>query len=257
MHSHSATGRVRTRLLTPHRGNGRLFLPLLLTYMSSLDEDVLMFDDFDFDIEDGLDADLVDDLTAVAVYREEAAVGPKPEQSCEALQEDQSADAVGSSLDESGEDNDEGTSFLAYSQTIGGIKVYEGDVKVAVNRNGEVLSVREGFLVNGQTVNLKSAMKEAKAVAKAFEYAGRTIAPSLAPVRLREAQSESSTFANPLSPNLSDVTSELNVVRVGDSLAYVEDVSWDDDGYWEVEYRSADGAETEVKLDPMTGEPRG
>ena len=39
-------------------------------------------------------------------------------------------------------------------------------------------------------------------------------------------------------------------------LAYIEEVSWDDDGYWEVEYRGTDGAEVKVKLDSMTGEPR-
>jgi Zn-dependent metalloprotease len=115
------------------------------------------------------------------------------------------------------EDDDQGISFLEYSQTIGGIKVYDGDVKVAVNRSGEILSVREGFLINGQTVNLRSSLKEAKALAKAFEYAGRTVAPSFAATRTRNSQDESSTFANPLSPNLEEVISELNVVRVGDS----------------------------------------
>ncbi|WP_134725671.1 PepSY domain-containing protein [Paracoccus luteus] len=44
--------------------------------------------------------------------------------------------------------------------------------------------------------------------------------------------------------------------RVGDQLAYIDEADWDDDGYWEVEYRGADGAEVKVKLDAMTGEPR-
>lgn len=115
------------------------------------------------------------------------------------------------------EDNDAGTSFLDYSQTVGGYKVFEGNVKVVVNRNGEVLSVREGFLVNGQTANLKPTLKEAKGIAKAFEYAGRTVDASFAETRGRAAKDESASFANPLSPNLEDVLSELNVVRVGDS----------------------------------------
>lgn len=55
---------------------------------------------------------------------------------------------------------------------------------------------------------------------------------------------------------LSDVLAALED-REGDDLAYIEDVDWDDDGYWEVEYRGPDGSETEVKLDPMTGEPQG
>lgn len=44
--------------------------------------------------------------------------------------------------------------------------------------------------------------------------------------------------------------------RVGDGLAYIDEVDWDDDGYWEVEYKGTDGSSTEVKLDPATGEPR-
>jgi Zn-dependent metalloprotease len=115
------------------------------------------------------------------------------------------------------EDNDEGTSFLDYSQTVGGIKVFEGNVKVAVNRDGEVLSVREGFLINGQTVNLKSSLKEARALARAFEYAGRTVTPSFFVTRVRDSIGESSSYTNPLSPSLEEVVSELNVVRVGDS----------------------------------------
>jgi hypothetical protein len=127
------------------------------------------------------------------------------------------SDAAVTELKLNKEDNDEGTSFLDYSQTIGGIKVFEGNVKVAVNRNGEVLSVREGFLVNGQTVNLKPSLKEGKALIKAFEYAGRAVAPSFVATRTRDMRDESSTFANPLSPSLGEVVSELNVVRVGDS----------------------------------------
>lgn len=54
---------------------------------------------------------------------------------------------------------------------------------------------------------------------------------------------------------LSDVLAALED-REAEGLAFIEDVEWDDDGYWEVEYRGPDGAETKVTLDPMTGEPR-
>jgi Zn-dependent metalloprotease len=114
------------------------------------------------------------------------------------------------------EDNDAGTSFLEYSQTVGGIKVFEGEVKVAVNRSGEVLSVREGFLVSGQAVKLKPTLSEAEGIARAFEHAGRNVIPSFAETRAREAKGESASFANPLDAGLEEVLSELNVVRVGD-----------------------------------------
>ncbi len=115
------------------------------------------------------------------------------------------------------EDNDRGTTFLDYSQTVGGIKVFEGLVQVAVNKNGEALSVREGFLITGQQVKLRPTLNEAEGIAKAFEYAGRTVMPSFVETNARASKSESSSFANPLDPQFEEVLSELNVVRVGDA----------------------------------------
>jgi Zn-dependent metalloprotease len=114
------------------------------------------------------------------------------------------------------EDNDGGTSFLGYVQTIGGVKVFEGDVQVAVNRNGEVLSVREGFLVSGQQVTVEPALEEAQGIARAFEHAGRTVNDTFVETSARASKSERSAFANPLSASNEEVLSELNVLRVGD-----------------------------------------
>lgn len=114
------------------------------------------------------------------------------------------------------EDNDNGTTFLDYVQTISGIKVFEGNVKVVVNREGEVLSVREGFLVSGQRIKLRPNLDEAHGIAKAFEHAGRTVIPSFAETKGRTSKSEFSTFANPLELNYEEVISELNVVRIGE-----------------------------------------
>lgn len=113
------------------------------------------------------------------------------------------------------EDNDHGTTFLDYSQTIEDIKVFEGNVKVVVNNNGEVINVREGFLVNGQKVKLSPSLNEQQGIARAFEHAGRAVSPSLVETSARASQSEFSRFANPLDLNYEEVLSELNVVRVG------------------------------------------
>jgi len=115
------------------------------------------------------------------------------------------------------QDNDRGTTFLQYAQTVGGLKVFEGGVQVAVNRNGEVLSVREGFLVDGQTADLSPAVGENDAIVKAFANVGRSIDSSLVETRARGEKSESASFANPLGTQLEDVLSELNVLRVGNS----------------------------------------
>jgi Zn-dependent metalloprotease len=115
------------------------------------------------------------------------------------------------------EDNDAGATFLSYAQTVRGIKVFEGDVKVVVNGNGEVLNVREGFLAPQQKIKTTPALSEAQGIAKAFEYAGRTVLPSFAETKARATKGDPSKFANPLSPDYEEVISELNVLRVNDA----------------------------------------
>jgi Zn-dependent metalloprotease len=124
----------------------------------------------------------------------------------------------GANIDElklENEDNDQGTTFLNYTQTVDGLKVFEGQVQVVVNKNGEVLNVREGFLVDGPPVRRRGAMNEARAIAKAFEHAGRTVSPSFVENYARQSATEMSRFANPLDVNFEEVLSEQNVVRVG------------------------------------------
>jgi Zn-dependent metalloprotease len=113
------------------------------------------------------------------------------------------------------EDNDQGTTFLNYTQTVGGLKVFEGQVQVVVNKNGEVLNVRQGLLADGAPVRRRGAMSEAKAIAKAFEHAGRSVVASFVERYSRTSTTEMSRFANPLDLNFEEVLSEQNVVRVG------------------------------------------
>lgn len=112
------------------------------------------------------------------------------------------------------EDNDHGTTFLNYTQTVGGLKVFEGEVQVVVNKNGEVLNVREGFLADGPPAKRNGAMREERAIAKAFEHAGRNVSPSFVENYARQSATEMSRFANPLDVNYEEVLSEQNVVRV-------------------------------------------
>lgn len=46
----------------------------------------------------------------------------------------------------------------------------------------------------------------------------------------------------------------LAKVEAAHDVAYVDEANWDDDGYWEVEFVSAAGAKTEIRVDPLTGE---
>jgi len=115
------------------------------------------------------------------------------------------------------EDNDRGTTFLDYAQTVGGYKVFEGNVQVVVNNSGEVLNVRQGFLYTGQKIKLTPTLTEAQGIAKAFEHAGRTVDPSFSRVTARKTKTEFSSYKNPLKASYEDVLAELNVVRVGDA----------------------------------------
>lgn len=42
-------------------------------------------------------------------------------------------------------------------------------------------------------------------------------------------------------------------VEATPGLAFIDDVDWDDDGYWEVEYRTTEGGRVEIRVDPLTG----
>jgi Zn-dependent metalloprotease len=142
------------------------------------------------------------------------------------------------------EDNDAGTTFLDYTQTVNGFKVFEGDVRVAVGRAGEVLSVREGFLVNGQAAGSKAKLTEAQGIARAFEHAGRSVVASFAETRARASKSDRAEFANPIDPNLENVLSELNVVRVGDAARLA----------WHVTAEVGPEEWYDITLDANTGE---
>ncbi len=142
------------------------------------------------------------------------------------------------------EDNDRGTSFLSYTQTVGGIKVFEGQVQLAVNKNGEVLSVREGFLVDAAPIARKGGLTEAQAIATAFKHAGRPVFENFVETYTRAVSTEMSSFANPIDLSLEDVLSEKNVVRIGDESRLA----------WHVYADVGPDQWYEILLDAYTGE---
>ncbi len=52
---------------------------------------------------------------------------------------------------------------------------------------------------------------------------------------------------------LSDI---VRAVEQRPDFRYFDEIEWDDDGYWEVEYVTRDGRKIELKIDPRTGQPR-
>jgi len=47
----------------------------------------------------------------------------------------------------------------------------------------------------------------------------------------------------------------LAVVESRDDFRYLEEMKWDDNGYYEVVYHTADSARVEINMDARTGEP--
>ncbi len=45
-------------------------------------------------------------------------------------------------------------------------------------------------------------------------------------------------------------------VEQRDKFQYVKDIEWDEDGYYEVTYYTTDRAKVEIRLDPVSGEPK-
>src|SRR4029078_9426925 len=120
----------------------------------------------------------------------------------------------------------------------------EGQVQVVVNRNGEVLNVREGFLVDGPPLRRRGALSEERAIAKAFEHAGRTVSPSFVENYARQSATEMSRFANPLDLNLEEVVSEQNIVTGGGESRLA----------WHVYAEVGPDEWYEILLDAYTGE---
>jgi hypothetical protein len=45
----------------------------------------------------------------------------------------------------------------------------------------------------------------------------------------------------------------LQQVQQRENVASFDEVSWDDDGYWEIEFFGTTGAKKEIHVDPLTG----
>ncbi|MDR7124771.1 PepSY domain-containing protein [Pseudotabrizicola sp. 4114] len=78
------------------------------------------------------------------------------------------------------------------------------------------------------------------------------LAPALAVLTLAlpsVAQAAPPADARPLSE-------VITTLEASGDVAWIDEIDWDDDGYWEIEYYRADGGKVQIKIDPVTGSPR-
>ena len=52
------------------------------------------------------------------------------------------------------------------------------------------------------------------------------------------------------------VSEIIRSLEDGGDVAYFDEIEWDSDGYWEIEYYRVDGGKVEIKIDPVSDEPR-
>jgi len=114
------------------------------------------------------------------------------------------------------EDLDQGTTFLNYVQTINGVKVFQGQVQMAISSKGEVLSVMEGMVIPEGAIDVTPAISETEAIVEAFKYSGRQVSGAFETTEGRANTGDRASFKNPLGPAFDDILSELRVMRIGD-----------------------------------------
>jgi hypothetical protein len=71
------------------------------------------------------------------------------------------------------------------------------------------------------------------------------------------SQAFAQTEPSPIPPQKSMKLSEIIAsVERRDKFQYIKEVEWEQEGYYEVTYYTTDKAKVEIKLDPVTGQPK-
>jgi extracellular elastinolytic metalloproteinase len=113
------------------------------------------------------------------------------------------------------EDNDQGTTFLNYEQMIDGIPVFQGEVQVAVNADGQVISINEGLVIPDPRINTTPRLSESEGMQMAFLLAGRLAPASFEMMEDRLAKGERAVYRNPLGESRENILSGMKIMRVG------------------------------------------
>jgi len=79
----------------------------------------------------------------------------------------------------------------------------------------------------------------------------------IAAMTLIGTQAYAQTAAPSVPPQDSKKLSQLIAgVEQRDKFQYIKDVEWDEEGYYEITYYTTDKAKVEIKLDPVSGQPK-
>lgn len=56
-------------------------------------------------------------------------------------------------------------------------------------------------------------------------------------------------------PNALLLSEIVSLVEKREGFRYVDEIEWDEDGFWEITYYTDDRAKVEIRYDPITGDP--
>lgn len=57
-------------------------------------------------------------------------------------------------------------------------------------------------------------------------------------------------------PNAKPLSEIIQYIEARGDVRYFDEIEWDRDGYWEIEYIRMDGKKVKLRIDPVTGQPR-
>jgi uncharacterized protein (TIGR03437 family) len=104
-------------------------------------------------------------------------------------------------------DDTGGAVFLAFQQTLNGIDVFNGQIKLTMNAAGEVIHAGADEVVPELNLSTTPRLSAAEAVSAAFEKTG-IAAPVLSSIELAEGRKG---FRNPRGERFSPITAELQI----------------------------------------------
>ncbi|HKX26718.1 MAG TPA: extracellular metalloproteinase [Blastocatellia bacterium] len=113
------------------------------------------------------------------------------------------------------EDNDQGTTFMNYEQTLNGIPVFQGQIQVALTPSGQVLSVMAGMLIPEIEMETAPKLTESEGLQRAILHAGRPAPTVFTLTQDRTETVKRAAYQNPFGENRDELLSDLMIMRVG------------------------------------------
>src|SRR5262249_19377375 len=131
--------------------------------------------------------------------------------------------------------------FLAFSQTLNGIDVFNGHIKFTLNKEGAIIQVATGDIVPGLSISTTPRLTPDEAVKAAFDTIGNPLSRSLSHAGQTSGNSE---FVNPAGKSFRPITAELSIFpRTASSarLAYRIFLEVDAKSWYEILIDANDG----------------